>query len=191
MGFPVCHTGKETACQCRRHKRPRFNPWVGKIPWRRTWHHIWLFFLFLPNLPTLLNIIFILYMDSFIILTYMFSCCSVTMSCLILCDLMDCSMLGFPVLHQFPEFAQIHVHWVDAAIEPTHPLPTSSPFASIFSSIRVFSRSFWFLKSGGAGQDSQESSIPQFKSINSSVLSFFYSPTLTSIHDHWKTHRLD
>ena len=40
--------------------------------------------------------------------------------------------------------------------------------------------------------DSQESSpIPQFKSINSSVLSFLYSPTLTSIHDHWKNHSLD
>ena len=37
--------------------------------------------------------------------------------------------------------------------------------------------------------DSQESSpTPQFKSINSSVLSFLYSPTLTSIHDHWKNH---
>ena len=36
--------------------------------------------------------------------------------------------------------------------------------------------------------DSQESSpTPQFKSINSSVLSFLYSPTLTSIHDQWKT----
>ena len=36
-------------------------------------------------------------------------------------------------------------------------------------------------------RDSQESSpIPQFKSINSSVLSFLYSPTLTSIHDYWK-----
>ena len=36
-------------------------------------------------------------------------------------------------------------------------------------------------------KDSQESSpIPQFKSINSSVLSFLYSPTLTSIHDYWK-----
>ena len=35
--------------------------------------------------------------------------------------------------------------------------------------------------------DSQESSPrPQFKSINSSVLSFLHSPTLTSIHDHWK-----
>ena len=30
-----------------------------------------------------------------------------------------------------------------------------------------------------------------FKSINSSVLSFLHSPTLTSIHDHWKTHNLD
>ena len=37
-------------------------------------------------------------------------------------------------------------------------------------------------------RDSQESSpIPQFKSINSSTLSFLYSPTFTSIHDHWKT----
>ena len=32
---------------------------------------------------------------------------------------------------------------------------------------------------------------PQFKSINSSVLSFLYSPTLTSTHDHWKNHSLD
>ena len=32
---------------------------------------------------------------------------------------------------------------------------------------------------------------PQFKSINSSVLSLLHSPTLTSIHDHWKNHRLD
>ena len=33
--------------------------------------------------------------------------------------------------------------------------------------------------------------IPQFKSINSSALSFLYSPTLTSIHDYWKNHSLD
>ena len=39
---------------------------------------------------------------------------------------------------------------------------------------------------------SQESSpTPQFKSINSSALSFLHSPTLTSIHDHWKNHSLD
>ena len=41
-------------------------------------------------------------------------------------------------------------------------------------------------------RDSQESSpTPQFKSINSLALSFLYSPTLTSIHDHWKNHSLD
>ena len=41
-------------------------------------------------------------------------------------------------------------------------------------------------------RDSQESSpTPQYKSINSSVLSFLHSPTLTSIHDYWKNHSLD
>ena len=41
-------------------------------------------------------------------------------------------------------------------------------------------------------RDSQESSpTPQFKSINSLVLSFLHSPTLTSIYDHWKNHSLD
>ena len=46
----------------------------------------------------------------------------------------------------------------------------------------------WILQS----PDSQESSpTPQFKSINSLALRFLYSPTLTSIHDHWKNHSLD
>ena len=35
--FPGGARGKEPACQCRRHKRCGFNPWVGKIPWRKTW----------------------------------------------------------------------------------------------------------------------------------------------------------
>ena len=35
-------SGKESACQCRRHRRRGFNPWVGKIPWRKAW-------LFLPG----------------------------------------------------------------------------------------------------------------------------------------------
>ena len=40
-------------------------------------------------------------------------------------------------------------------------------------------------------RDTQESSpTPQFKSINSSVLSFLHSPTFTSLHDHWKNHSL-
>jgi len=41
-------------------------------------------------------------------------------------------------------------------------------------------------------RDSQETSpAPQFKSINSSALSCLHSPTLTTIHDHWKNHSLD
>ena len=36
-GFPGGVSGKESACQSRRHKRRRFNPWVTKIPWRRAW----------------------------------------------------------------------------------------------------------------------------------------------------------
>ena len=92
---------------------------------------------------------------------------------------------------------------------------------SIFPSIRIFSnesvlhqvakilefqlqyQSFqWifrtdFLYDGLVGspcspRDSQESSpTPQFKSINSSALSFLYSPTLTSIQDYWKSHSFD
>ena len=37
VGLPVWLRGKESACKGRRHKRGRFNPWMGKIPWRREW----------------------------------------------------------------------------------------------------------------------------------------------------------
>ena len=36
-GFPGGANGKELSCQCRRHKRCRFDPWVGKISWRGKW----------------------------------------------------------------------------------------------------------------------------------------------------------
>ena len=39
-----------------------------------------------------------------------YCCCSVAQLCLSLCDSMDCSTPGFPVLHYLPEFVQIHVH---------------------------------------------------------------------------------
>ena len=52
---------------------------------------------------------------------------SFTQSCLILCDLMDCSMPGLPVHHQLPEFMQTHVHQVGDAIQPSHPLLSPSP----------------------------------------------------------------
>ena len=36
-GLPRWLSGKEPTCQCRRHRRPEFDPWVGKIPWRKKW----------------------------------------------------------------------------------------------------------------------------------------------------------
>ena len=50
----------------------------------------------------------------------------------------------------------------------------------------------WLVWSPCSPRNSQQSSpAPQFKSINSSVLSFLYSPILTSIHDYWKNHSFD
>ena len=65
-------------------------------------------------------------------------CCSVAKWCLTLCNPMDCSTSGFPVLHYLPEFAQIYAHWVDDAIYLIlcHPLLL---LPSIFPSIRFFS----------------------------------------------------
>ena len=141
--------------------------------------------------------------------------------CPTLCDLMDCSMPGFPVPHHLPESAQTHVHWI---VMPSNHLILCCPlllFSSIFPSIRVFSSElvlhirwpeFWSFSfsispaseysglisfrtdwwSPCCPRDSQESSpTPQCKSNNSSVLYFLYSPTLTSIHDCWKNHRFD
>ena len=54
-------------------------------------------------------------------------CCSVTQSCPTLCNAVDRSTPGFPVHQQLPELAQTHVHWVDDAIQPSHPLLSPSP----------------------------------------------------------------
>ena len=55
-------------------------------------------------------------------------CCSVAKLRLTLCDPVNCSTPGFPVVHYLPELTQTHVHWVGDAIQPTHPLaiPLSS-----------------------------------------------------------------
>ena len=52
---------------------------------------------------------------------------------------MNCSIPGFPIPHHLPEFSQIHVHWIDDAIQPSHPLSPLLLLPSIFPSIRVFS----------------------------------------------------
>ena len=51
---------------------------------------------------------------------------SVAQLCPTLCDPMDCSTPSLPVHHQLPEFTQTHVHWVDDAIQPSHPLSSPS-----------------------------------------------------------------
>ena len=134
---------------------------------------------------------------------------------------MNHSTPGLPVHQQLPEFTQTHVHRASDAIQPSHPLSFPSPPAPSPSQHRVFcnestlcmrwpkywSFSFSIVPSNEqpglisfrmdwldllAVQDTQESSpTPQFKSINSLVLSFLHSPTLTSIHDYWKNHSLD
>ena len=58
---------------------------------------------------------------------YHYHCFSVAMSCL--CNPVDCSMPGFPVLHYPLKFAQTHVHWLHDAIQPFHPLASPSPLA--------------------------------------------------------------
>ena len=110
-GFPGDASGKESACQCRRHRRRKFDLWIRKIP--GSWAYLNLY------------------------QSVQFS--SVTQSCPTLCDPMNCSTPGLPVHHQLLESTQTHVHWVADAIQPSHPL--SSPFtpSSIFPSIKVFS----------------------------------------------------
>ena len=55
----------------------------------------------------------------------------------------------------------------------------------------IFLRMNWFDLFPVQGTLKESSQTPQVKSINSSVLSFLYSPTLTSIHDRWKNYSLD
>ena len=57
------------------------------------------------------------------------SCCSVTKSCPTLCNPMNCSMPGFPVLYYLMEFAQTLAHWVTDAIQPSQSLLPPSPLA--------------------------------------------------------------
>jgi len=140
---------------------------------------------------------------------------SVTQSCLTPCNPMDCSMPSFLVHHQLPELAQMNVHQVSDAIQPSYPLSSPPPptfnlskhqhlfqrvgslqqVAKVFSfsispsnkySGLISSRIGWFDLL--AVQGTLKSLL---QSINSSVLSILYNPTLTSIHDYWKNRSSD
>ena len=92
-------------------------------------------------------------------------CCSVTKSCLTLCEPMDCSTPGFPVLHYLPEFAQTHVHWVGDTIQPSHPLSPLPLLPQTFTVSGSFPMS-WLFTSGG-------------QSIGASVSDFHQGISLT------------
>ena len=64
---------------------------------------------------------------------------SVSQPCPTFCNPMGCSMPGFPVHHQLPEFTQTQVHRFGDAIQPPHRLSSPFPPPSVFPSIRVFS----------------------------------------------------
>ena len=64
---------------------------------------------------------------------------SVAQSCPTLCDPMNRSMPGLPVLHHLPEFTQTQVHRVSDAIQPSHPLSSPPLLPPVPPSIRVFS----------------------------------------------------
>ena len=64
--------------------------------------------------------------------------CLVAKSCLTLCDPMDCSMPGFPVLPYLWEFAQTYVQWVDDTIQPSHPLSSPSLALNLFQHQGLF-----------------------------------------------------
>ena len=57
---------------------------------------------------------------------YYHFCCSVANLCLTVCYLINCSILGFPILHSLPEFAQTHVHWVMSLSQRCYPTISSS-----------------------------------------------------------------
>ena len=61
-----------------------------------------------------------------------------SLSCVWLCNPMNRSTPGLPVLHHLPELAQTHIHWVGDAIQPSHPRGPLLLSPSIFPSIRVF-----------------------------------------------------
>ena len=75
-------------------------------------------------------------------------CCSVAQSCPTLCDPMDYSTPGFPVLHQLLELARAHVHWVGDAIQPSHPVILFSPCLQSFPASRSFQMSQLFASGG-------------------------------------------
>ena len=96
--------------------------------------------------------------------THHSTCCSVTQSCLTVCDPMDCSTPSLPVPHHLLKFAQVHVHCIGDAIQPFYPdaffsfspqsfpasgtFPVSWLFASDDETTGGMSYKYWLYLSG-------------------------------------------
>ena len=149
-----------------------------------------------------------------------YCCCSVAKLCPTLCNPTDCNTAGFSVLYHFLEFAHTYFHWVDDAIQPSHPLLPPSTLSlfqlqglfkwisSLHQAAKIleiqhqhqlfqwmFRVAFlfdWLVWSPCYPGDSQESlPEPHLKSLTSSAFSLLYCPTLTSVHDCWENHSFD
>ena len=146
---------------------------------------------------------------------------SVTQLCPTLCNPMNHSTPGLPVHHQLLEFTQTHVHRAGDVIQPSHRLLSPSPpapnpsqhqglfqwvnFSHEVAKVLEFQpqhQSFqWTPRTGLFRMDWLDlldvqgtlKSLLQHHSSKASIflLSFLHSPTLPSIHDHWKNHSLD
>ena len=125
------------------------------------------------------------------------------------CDPMDCSMPGFPVLRCLLEFAQTHVHLFGEAIQPSHPLSAPPPVLNL-SQHQVFSNeSFLWIRwpkywsfNFSISPSSEHSGLISFRIgwfdlavqgniKNSLAFSLLYGPILTFIHNYWKNHKFD
>ena len=146
---------------------------------------------------------------------------SVVQSCATVCDPKDCSTPGFLVHHQLLELTQTHVHWVSDAIQPSHPLSSPSPpplnlsqHQGLFqeSALRIRWPNYWSFSFNISPSNEHpglisfridqldlpavQGTLKSFLQHHSQkhqffALSFLYSSTLTSIHDHWRNHSLN
>ena len=146
---------------------------------------------------------------------------SAIQSCPTLCNPMNRSRPGLPVHHQLPEFTQTHVHRVGDAIQPSHPLSSPSPPApnpsqhqglfqwvnstwggqriGVLASASVLPMNIqdwspleltgWIsLQSKGLSRVFFNTTVQKHQFFG---ISFLHSPTLPSMHEHWKNHSLD
>ena len=135
---------------------------------------------------------------------------SFAQSCLTVCNPMDCSTPGFLVHHQLVSIESVMPSNHLVLCHPLLLLPSIFPSTEVFSNESVFCirwPEYWSFSISPSNEYSGLISFrmdlfdllavqaspptPQFKSINSLMLSFLCSPTLTSIRDYWKNHSFD